>query len=282
MTRTNRPLSLIATALWHIESGKEPDLTLDRLAQLCGVSPAHLVRAMRLSAGVSPMAYVRARRLARAARHLAATDDTILQVALEAGYGSHEAFTRAFAAEFGVQPSALRRGTDLATLALTEPLTMPPTAKTTLPAPRLATRDAFEVTGMSDHFTFGSIPTIPALWTAFTRREDEVTTVQPCAYGISYDTTTGDGFRYMAGYATAPGAEVPQGMTRLKVPAGRYAVFVHDGHVSQMHQTMQAIFDHGLRQAGLTARPAPELEVYDHRFDPKTGTGPVELWIPVD
>ena len=155
-------------------------------------------------------------------------------------------------------------------------------AKLTLPAPRLESRDAFEVTGMADHFTFGSIPTIPALWAAMNDREDEIVSVQPYAYGISYDTTMGEAFRYLAGYATAPGAAVPAGMTLLKVPAGNFAVFVHDGHVSQMHQTMQAIFDSGLPGAGLTAREAPELEIYDNRFDPKTGIGPVELWIPVE
>lgn len=279
MTRT---ISLAAKALWHIESGREPALTLDRLAALCGVSPAHLVRAMRLSLGISPMAHVRARALTRAAERLAATDDGILEVALDAGYGSHEAFTRAFVAAFGTQPSDLRRGTPLSSLTLTEALPMPDTSPVTLAAPRIATREAFEATGMADHFTFGTIPTIPALWSAFSAREDEVASVHPCAYGISYDTTMGEGFRYLAGHATAPGAEVPHGMTRLKVPAGRYAVFVHDGHVTQMHRTMQAIFDHGLRDAGLTARAAPELEVYDRRFDPETGTGQVELWIPVD
>lgn len=160
---------------------------------------------------------------------------------------------------------------------------MPTTAKMTLPAPHLESRDAFEVTGMSDHFTFGSIPTIPAaLWAAMNDREDEIVSVQPCAYGISYDTTMGEGFRYLAGYATALGAAVPAGMTLLKVPPGNYAVFVHDGHVSQIHQTMPSIFDSGLPDVGLTARAAPEVEIYDNRFDPKTGLGPVELWIPVE
>ena len=49
-----------------------------------------------------------------------------------------------------------------------------------------------------------------------------------------------------------------------------------------MHQTMPSIFDSGLPDVGLTARAAPEVEIYDNRFDPKTGLGSVELWIPVE
>ncbi|SMY09515.1 AraC family transcriptional regulator [Flavimaricola marinus] len=282
MTEPFRPPSLIVTALWHIESARDPAPTLEQLAKRCGVSPAHLIRAMRLATGQSPMAHLRARTLTKAARRLAATPDDILQVALDAGYNSHEAFTRAFTSAFGCQPSALRRGTPLATLPLTEPFIMSTQPAKALPAPRLDSRPGFEVTGMADRFTFGTIPTIPALWSVLNAREDELSPTEPCAFGISYDTTGGDGFRYIAGFATAHGADVPEGMTRLKVPEGRYAVWLHDGHVSEMHQTMQAIFDTGLAKAGLSARAAPELEVYDARFDPKTGSGPVELWIPVE
>lgn len=281
MTANARPIFLITTALWHIEAQLSDELNLERLADLCGVSSAHLTRAMRLSTGYSPMAYVRARTLTQAAKRLAATKDDIIYVALDAGYGSHEAFSRAFAAAFGCQPSALRRGTPLSTLALTEPLPMTNPIDITLAPPRIETRPAFVVTGMADHFTFDSIPAIPALWAAFNEDQNKLTSVQACAYGISYDTTGGDGFRYLAGFATAPDAATPDGMTRLDIPAGRYAVYVHEGHVSQMHLTMKAIFDTGLASAGLTARAAPELEVYDDHFDVKSGTGAVELWIPV-
>ena len=49
------------------------------------------------------MRYVRARRLTRRT-HAGANAPDILQVALDAGYGSHEAFTRAFRDCFGITP----------------------------------------------------------------------------------------------------------------------------------------------------------------------------------
>ena len=54
------------------------------------------------------MRYARARRLTEAARVLAKGAPDILNVALEADYGSHEAFTRAFRDHFGMTPEAVR------------------------------------------------------------------------------------------------------------------------------------------------------------------------------
>ena len=57
------------------------------------------------------MAHFRARKLSEAAKVLATGQIEILTVALDAGYGSHEAFTRALAASSAccrLPPSALR------------------------------------------------------------------------------------------------------------------------------------------------------------------------------
>jgi hypothetical protein len=60
-------------------------------------------------AGEPPAAFRRRVLLERAAYRLLTTERTILEVALEAGYGSHEAFTRAFARSFGSAPASWRR-----------------------------------------------------------------------------------------------------------------------------------------------------------------------------
>jgi AraC family transcriptional regulator len=88
-------------ALWFIESHLADPLTLDEVAAVAGVSRFHLVRAFAAATGFSVMRYVRARRLSEAARALANGAPDILTVALDADYGSHEAFTRAFRDHFG-------------------------------------------------------------------------------------------------------------------------------------------------------------------------------------
>ena len=111
-------------ALWYIESHLAEPLTLDDVAGVAGVSRFHLVRAFATATGISVMRYVRARRLSKAAQALAAGAPDILSLALEADYGSHEAFTRAFRDHFGVTPEMVRAATCLDRLKLQEPIVM--------------------------------------------------------------------------------------------------------------------------------------------------------------
>src|ERR1043165_8049368 len=111
-------------ALWYIESHLAKPLTLDEVAAIAGVSRFHVIRAFAAATGLSVMRYVRARRLSEAARALADGAPDILSVALDAEYGSHEAFTRAFREHFGVTPETIRGSARLADLQLQEPIIM--------------------------------------------------------------------------------------------------------------------------------------------------------------
>src|SRR5262245_16837557 len=106
MTREAAAVNPIARALWFVESHFAQEITLDEVAAGAGVSRYHLSRTFSLATGTGLMAYVRARRLTEAARALAAGAPDILTVALDWGYGSHEAFSRAFRDHFEVTPEA--------------------------------------------------------------------------------------------------------------------------------------------------------------------------------
>src|ERR1700731_5037182 len=95
-------------ALWYIESHLAGELTLDEIADVAGISRFHMVRAFAAATGLSVMRYVRARRLSEAARALAGGAPDILTLALDADYGSHEAFTPAVRDHFGGTPEAVR------------------------------------------------------------------------------------------------------------------------------------------------------------------------------
>src|SRR5258708_3503060 len=97
-------MSVTAKALWYVESHLNEDLSLEAIARTTGVSGFHLSRAFAVSTGISLGEYIRARRLSEALRSLAAGAPNILAVAIDAGYGSHEAFTRAFRQHFSITP----------------------------------------------------------------------------------------------------------------------------------------------------------------------------------
>ena len=102
-------MSLTNKALFIIERNLTSSLTLASIAENCEASRFHLAHAFGESTGLSVMDYVRARRLTEAARALASGASNILDVALEAGYSSHEAFSRAFKAQFGKTNTRSRR-----------------------------------------------------------------------------------------------------------------------------------------------------------------------------
>src|ERR1700735_5656062 len=117
-------------------------MSLEDIAAVCEVSRFHMSRAFGLATGRSVMRYLRGRRLTEAARLLAQGAPDILSVALDAGYGSHEAFTRAFRDQFGVTPEAVRQRGDLDNLELVEPIKMSKNGTVALEEPRRETRAA--------------------------------------------------------------------------------------------------------------------------------------------
>lgn len=272
-------MSVLEKLIWQIEFQLHEALTLTRLSTGCAVSPHHMCRLFQQATGMSVMSYVRARRLSEAARAIAEQDRDILTAALEAGYASHEAFTRAFARYFGVLPSSVRKARSLSSLSLMEPIEMKKELIVDVAKPELRDRGAFRVVGLSTQCTFENTSAIPALWQSANAREGEVVGAIPgAAYGVCCDFDETGHFRYLAGVEAT---EKTEGMDFVDIPANRYAVFTHSGHISDISKTIYTIWNKSLPDAGLEPVKAPDFEVYDRRFDPETGRGVVEVWVPV-
>jgi AraC family transcriptional regulator len=95
----------------HIQLHLDESLPLDELASVACFSPYHFHRIFKGMTGESVGEYLRRIRLQRAAHQLRSSSQAILAIALEAGYESHEAFTRSFRESFGLTPSAFRKAT---------------------------------------------------------------------------------------------------------------------------------------------------------------------------
>lgn len=84
-------------------------LTLRSLAETLGYSEYHTTRRFREISGMPLREYLRLRRLALALREVRDSERGLLDIALDYGFSSHEAFTRAFQGAYGITPSAYRR-----------------------------------------------------------------------------------------------------------------------------------------------------------------------------
>ncbi len=269
-------------ALWYIESHLATPLTLDEISAIAGISRFHMVRAFAAATGFSVMRYVRARRLTKAARALAAGAPDILQVALDADYGSHEAFTRAFRDHFGVTPETVRATTCLTTLKLQEPILMTSTAFDTIAPPRFETGKAMLVAGVGERISFDNSAGIPALWSRFHQYMDNLPgRIGPLAYGVCTNGDDTGHFDYIAAVEVADFSDLPRDFSRVRIPEQRYAVFTHSDHISTIRRTISAIWNHWLPSSGHKLADAPNFERYDERFDSVSGNGGLEIWVPI-
>jgi len=160
-------------ALWFVESHLPEAISLDDVAASSGVSRFHVTRAFGAATGRSVMGYARARRLTEAARRLADGAPDILSVALDAGYNSHEAFTRAFRDQFGTTPELVRAQGSTKTLDLVEPILMDQSFLAKLEPPRFETSRPFLIAGLGERYnceTSAAIPRVEVMASARANR----------------------------------------------------------------------------------------------------------------
>jgi AraC family transcriptional regulator len=269
-------------ALWFIESHLAGKLTLDEISDVAGISRFHMVRAFAAATGLSVMRYVRARRLSEAARELAAGAPDILTLALDADYGSHEAFTRAFRDHFGVTPETVRSLQCIDHIKLQEPIQMDSTAADNLHAPRFEISKPLLVAGLGERYTSENGAGIPNQWQRFHQSVEDIPgRIGKVAYGVCCNGDDAGNFDYISGVEVSDFSDLPREFSRVRIPEQRYAVFTHRDHVSTIRRTVNTIWNHWLPASGLKAADAPNFERYDENFDPLTGNGGLEIWIPV-
>jgi len=115
MNERNKPATLrfykeaLLRALVHIQQHLDEPPVLEELARLACLAPSHFHHVFTGMIGESLGSHVRRLRLERAATRLKLTSMPVVQIAFEAGYQTHESFTRAFHAGFGVSPAQFRR-----------------------------------------------------------------------------------------------------------------------------------------------------------------------------
>ncbi len=100
------------------------------------------------------------------------------------------------------------------------------------------------------------------------------------AYGVMCGHDA-DGFEYMCGVEVESFTGLPNDLGRMRVTAQHYAVFLHREHVSTIRTTWERILKEWLPHASYQSADKPAFEVYDQRFDPRTGLGGVEIWLSV-
>lgn len=153
--------------------------------------------------------------------------------------------------------------------------------------PRFEESPALLVAGLQQAYTSDTRHLIPLQWQRFAPQIGRVPgQVGNVAYGACFRGEGGRGIRYMTCVQVSSADGLPNDWTTATLPAGRYAVFVHNGHVSELGATLEAIHewlpDSGLKVACNGEDSVCFFERYGEEFCPDTGRGGMEVWVPLE
>jgi AraC family transcriptional regulator len=284
-------LPAVQSAIDYIESHLQGELSSQEVAAHIGFSPYHFHRIFSAILGESVKDYVRKRRLMVAAETLSTDDVSILDLALQSGFDSQEAFTRAFKKMFGTTPGAYRKlgaagspiRKPIATYDLVRHLTRGITMQ-----PTILKRGHELAIGMGDSFLPGQTELIGLLWQKFVPRMHEVKNRKPYDLGLCMSNhpqipkKPGDTMVYVAAVPVENTDDVPSGMVVCELPESTYAKFTHKGKISDIKHTVQYIWGTWIPESGYKLREIADFELYDERFNPMTGEGEVDIYVPLD
>jgi len=244
----------IAKVVDYVQSHLDEELTPELLAEVAGFSLHHFHRVFRGITDESVMGFVRRLRLERAAQRLRFEATSVTTVALDSGYGSHEAFTRAFRARFGISPSAYRRREPRVAVDHDMRLRQEPDRLL------LAHRYVGPYEGCGE--AWGRMASWGAPLGVERRAEASV--------GLAYDdpeVTDASRLRYDAAYVVSEALSVelgppPPGIVRKVIPGGTYAVATHRGPLDDILETYVALLGKWLPRRGVELSDEPVVEIY--------------------
>lgn len=258
------------------------DLTL--LARGAALSPFHFHRVFRGMVGETPLELHRRLRMERAAFRLLTDESPVTSIAFEAGYDTHEAFTRAFRASYGMSPSAFRRSS-------------PPRAD------NCGRPHPFELAARSGiHFRAQVfVPELVPFTTGDPAMEVEITEMPELRLGAVHhvgpyqhisqafaklgaivgpaglifasskmigvyhdepETTPPQDLQSDAAISIPKHVPLPEGLTEMTLPAGRYARAVHVGPYAQLGDAWARLMGDWLPKSGHRVGEGKSYEIY--------------------
>ncbi|GHA77295.1 AraC family transcriptional regulator [Streptomyces thermoviolaceus subsp. thermoviolaceus] len=270
---------------------EEPDVRA--LAAASGTTEYHLRRMFSSLAGMPLSEYVRRRRMTVAAADVVRGERDLLSIAVRYGYGSTEAFGRAFRAVHGAAPRDVRR--DGGPLRTQPQLRFRLTVEgSTAMDARIADRPAFRLIGHAARVPLvhrGVNPHIQRHIEALPPEEHtrlkalgdtEPAGLLQVSHDVDPEAEEGTELTYLHGVAVSRNAPVPDDLDVIEVPPGRWAVFRTSGpHPQALQTAWAATATDWFPSNPWRLRPGPSIvSVLDRAADFRTAT--CELWLPVE
>ncbi|WP_432487667.1 AraC family transcriptional regulator [Kineococcus sp. SYSU DK018] len=286
-------ISMLNQLVDLVEEHLTDEIDVGAWARALGTTEHHLRRVFSSLAGMPLSEYVRRQRMTLAATDVVSGREDLLSIAVRYGYGSSEAFGRAFRSVHGTGPAHARRegGPLRSQPHLKFHLTVEGSAPMHVrildhPAFRLAghaARVPLTRSGVNPHIA-EHVASVPE---AEHRRLKALSEMEPAGLlavsdDLDPDRAEGSELTYLHAVALRRDTPVPEGLDGVEVPAGAWAVFRSAGpHPATLQQTWAATATQWFPSNPWRLRPGPEIvAVLERSEDFSVAT--CELWLPVE
>jgi AraC family transcriptional regulator len=276
----------VQQAVEQIARNLDEALDLETLAAGACLSPFHFHRVFKGMVGETPLELIRRLRMERAAWKLAGSDQSVTEVAFDAGYETHEAFTRAFRASYSTSPSGFRqrkypRIELAATCGVHFNSEWAGASRACVPAfiPRDSGGQTMDVeikempelrVGTVRHIgPYNQIPQAFGRLGAIAGPAGLFQQPDAAMIAIYYDdpeTTDQNELRSDAGIVVSDRVPLPSELGEQRLPAGRYARTVHVGPYERLGDTWARFMGEWLPASPHRIGAGPSYEIY--RNDP--------------
>ena len=261
--RVEKVIQTIESTIHYVADDQaRADLSVQRLADGVGLTRFHLQRLFKRDTGETLRDYLQGLLLDKAAARVRFTRESLVSIALSLGFGSQQAFTRAFTRRWGMPPGELRSCS-------VETLGAPAHA---LPLPLLGEHIPVRIVASGARCLWavryvGPYPLVPQRWQDFRVRLDAAgLSASGPFFGMIYDDpqfTPPERTRYACAIA-APDAlqEPPSGWYRIEMNASRYVQFSIRCSYMEGHARLRPRVLGWLAQSGEAFGQAGAFELY--------------------
>lgn len=280
-------------AMQYIEEHLTEEINFQMVSRLACCSEYHFRRMFASLAGMSLSDYIRRRRLSQAMLELHQSNIRVVDLAIKYGYGSADAFSRAFQALHGITPSEARNAPML--LKAFPPLTFQLTVRGSEPLEyRIVEKPAFSIIGIHERIPLlygGANPKVVALWEQLSVSDLEalltLSNVEP--HGVLdavllpciEEQREGTLIDYYIGVASTHSLSTKWQV--LPVCASMWGVFLMRGAFPQsLDEIWEQIYGEWMLSAGYQTHEGPHL-VYTESWDEDMSSPNFlcQLWIPI-
>jgi AraC family transcriptional regulator len=274
---SNLHIDLVMTLIEAVESNLFSNTTVDDICKHSDFSKWQTQRIFRALTGDSIASYIRGRKLTQALLFLESS--SVAKTAEAFGYGSAEAFTRAFIKNFEFSPSQYQKNRYLASQ-IKPRLSrdkIAQIAKNISKDPVLKTLDAKTFVGLSKKipapFSENSIfnKNLLMFWKDFLEKSSSIpNAISGCSYGITKYAKGPSSDNFFNYYAmtetTGLQTDLPAPLSVLQIPQQKYAIFEIKGPIQNCHIVTDYIFGIWMPEKNQLVDDGFIIDVYDHRI----------------